>query len=50
MIDKTKYICSQSFNYTEVFDDRQYLCCPSWLPVDVWDGKSIKSSFQSEKA
>ena len=50
MIDKTKYICSAPFNYTEVFDDRQYLCCPSWLPVDVWDGKSIKSSFQSEKA
>jgi len=50
MIDKTKYICSAPFNYTEVFDDRQYLCCPSWLPVDVWDGKTIKSSFQSEKA
>tara|TARA_Y100000592_G_scaffold76050_1_gene118957 strand:- start:9172 stop:10215 length:1044 start_codon:yes stop_codon:yes gene_type:complete len=50
MIDKTKYICSAPFNYTEVFDDRQYLCCPSWLPVDIWDGKSIKSSFFSEKA
>lgn len=50
MIDKTKYICSAPFNYTEVFDDRQYLCCPSWLPVDVWDGKSIKSSFFSDKS
>ena len=50
MIDKKEYICSAPFNYTEVFDDRQYLCCPSWLPVDVWDGKSIKSSFQSDKA
>ena len=50
MIDKTEYICSAPFNYTEVFDDRQYLCCPSWLPVDVWDGKSIKSSFFSDKA
>ena len=50
MIDKKEYICSMPFNYTEVFDDRQYLCCPSWLPVDVWDGKSIKSSFQSKKS
>lgn len=50
MIDKSQYICSMPFNYTEVFDDRQYLCCPSWLPVDVWDGKSIKSSFHGEKA
>jgi len=50
MIDKKEYICSAPFNYTEVFDDRQFLCCPSWLPVDVWDGKSINSSFQSDKA
>tara|TARA_B100001939_G_scaffold181001_1_gene155984 strand:- start:1236 stop:2279 length:1044 start_codon:yes stop_codon:yes gene_type:complete len=50
MIDKKEYICSAPFNYTEVFDDKQFLCCPSWLPVDVWDGKSIKSSFQSKKA
>ena len=50
MIDKKEHICSQPFNYTEVFDDRQYLCCPSWLPVDVWDGKSIQSSFNSTKS
>ena len=50
MIDKSKYICSAPFSYTEVFDDRQYLCCPSWLDVDVWDGKGIKSSFNSTKA
>lgn len=50
MIKKEDYICSIPFNYTEVFDDRQYLCCPSWLPVDIWDGKSINSSFKSNKA
>jgi len=50
MIDKEKYICSAPFSYTEVFDDRQYLCCPSWLDVDIWDGISIKSSFNSKKA
>lgn len=50
MIDKKEFICSVPFNYTEVFDDRQFLCCPSWLPVDIWDGKSINSSFQGDKA
>ena len=50
MIDKKEYICSMPFQYTEVYDDKQYLCCPSWLPVDVWDGDTIKSSFNSDKA
>jgi MoaA/NifB/PqqE/SkfB family radical SAM enzyme len=50
MIDKEKYICTVPFSYTEVFDDRQYLCCPSWLDVDIWDGNGIKSSFNSKKA
>jgi len=49
-MDKSKYICTAPFNYTEVFEDRQFLCCPSWLPVDIWDGKSIGSSFLSTKA
>jgi organic radical activating enzyme len=50
MIDKEKYICTVPFSYTEVFDDRQYLCCSSWLNVDIWDGNGIKSSFNSKKA
>lgn len=50
MIDKKKYICSAPFNYTEVYDNRQFLCCPSWLPIDVNDGNGIVSSFNSEKS
>jgi hypothetical protein len=50
MIDKKKYICGAPFNYTEVYDDKQFLCCPSWLPIDVNDGKGILSSFTSEKS
>lgn len=49
-MDKNKFLCSAPFSYSEVHDDKQWLCCPSWLPVDIWDGKSIKSSFYSEKA
>jgi pyruvate-formate lyase-activating enzyme len=50
MIDKSKYICSAPFSYTEVYDDRQFLCCPSWLPIDVNDGNGIASSFNSPKS
>lgn len=50
MIDKSNYICTVPFKYTEVFDDRQFLCCPSWLNVDINNGQGIKSSFYSDKA
>ena len=50
MINKEDYICSTPFNYTEIHDTEQYLCCPSWLSTNIWNGKSIESSFQSEKA
>lgn len=50
MIDQTKYICTAPFNYTEVYDDKQFLCCPSWLPVDINNGDGISSSFNSDKA
>lgn len=50
MLNKSDYICPLPFKYTEVFNNSQYLCCPSWLPVDIWDGNSIQSSFNSDKA
>lgn len=50
MVDKSKYICNVPFKYTEVYDHKQYLCCPSWLNVDISDGKGVQSSFYSQKA
>jgi hypothetical protein len=50
MTNKSKLICTAPFSYTEVYDDKQFLCCPSWLPVDVNDGNGIVSSFNSEKS
>lgn len=50
MIDKSKLICATPFGYTEVFDDKQFLCCPGWLDVDIYETKSIKSNFNSDKA
>ena len=44
MIDKSKLICATPFGYTEVFDDKQFLCCPGWLKEDIYEtDKSIKT-------
>ena len=37
MIDKSKLICTTPFGYTEVFDDKQFLCCPGWLKDDIYE-------------
>ncbi len=50
MINKEDYICTTPFSYTEIHDKNQFLCCPSWLSVDIWDGNSIESSFLSKKS
>lgn len=50
MIDKSKLICTTPFRYTDVFDDKQFLCCPGWLDVDISDGKSIRENFNSKKS
>lgn len=50
MIDKSKLICTTPFKYTDVFDDKQFLCCPGWLDADVSVGKSIQENFNSKKA
>ena len=50
MIDKSKYICTTPFYFTEVQDTKQFLCCPSWLKEDIDNGNGIVSSFNSEKA
>ena len=50
MINKSDYICTAPFNYTEVHDKDQWLCCPSWLPIDIEQGLGIKGNFRSPKA
>lgn len=52
MLHKEDYICLTPFYYTEVFDDRQHLCCDRWLyknnNIKVTD--NIKDNFHSNKA
>ena len=50
MIDKSKLICGTPFGYTEVFDDKQFLCCPGWLKEDIYETNNIKENFNSEKS
>jgi len=50
LIDKSKYICATPFGYTEVFDDKQFLCCPGWLKEDIYETDNINQNFNSEKS
>jgi hypothetical protein len=50
MIDKSNFICATPFGYTEVFDDKQYLCCPSWLKENIYESSNIKDNFNSQKS
>jgi len=48
--NKEDYICLTPFGYTEVFDKKQYLCCPGWLREDVYETENIKENFFSDKS
>jgi MoaA/NifB/PqqE/SkfB family radical SAM enzyme len=50
MIDKSKLICATPFGYTEVFDDKQFLCCPGWLKEDIYETENINQNFNSKKS
>lgn len=50
MVDKSKLICVTPFVYTEVYDDKQWLCCPGWLKEDIYETDNIKENFNSEKS
>jgi len=49
-MDKKDFFCSTPFTYTEVFDDKQFLCCPGWLKEDIYESDDILKNFHSEKS
>lgn len=49
-MDKSNYICTVPFKYSEVFKDRHYLCCPGWLNESIYSTGNMKKDFHSEKA
>lgn len=50
VLDKSNFICTVPFNYTEVFDGKQFLCCPGWLKEDVYESDDILQNFNSIKS
>lgn len=44
------YACSAPFNYSEITNDGQFLCCPGWLPTDVKDSDNFKENFYNKKS
>ena len=47
---KSNYICTIPFEYSEVFKDRHYLCCPGWLDESVYDTGNMSKDFHSKKS
>lgn len=44
------YACTAPFNYSEITNDGQFLCCPGWLPTDVKDSDNFKENFYNKKS
>jgi len=49
-MNKQQYYCTIPFKYSEVFNDKHYLCCPGWLTEDVHSTGNIKKDFFSDKS
>lgn len=50
MIRKENYICKIPFNQIQMFDNQNYLCCPSWLEEPIGDDGSVTDVFYSKKS
>lgn len=49
-LDKKDWICTQPFNFAEIFDHTMYMCCPQWLPDNLGNPNNISDNWYSEKA
>jgi len=49
-LDKKDWICTQPFEFAEIFDHKTYMCCPNWLPEDLGNPNNIAENWQSDKA
>ena len=47
---RKKYVCKYPFTFTEISKEHQWLCCPSWLPVNIYEGKDFKKNWYSKKS
>lgn len=49
-LDKKDWICTQPFEFAEIFDHKMYMCCPQWLPEDLGNPNTIAENWKSKKA
>ena len=45
---RKKYFCTVPFNYTEISDNSQWLCCPTWMPTNIKESNDYKKNWYSE--
>lgn len=50
MLKKENYICKIPFNQIQMFDNQNYLCCPSWLTEPIGDDGNVMEVFHSDRA
>ena len=45
---RKKYFCTMPFKYTEISDNSQWLCCPSWMPTNIKESENYKENWHSK--
>ena len=50
MVDLKNYICSVPFEALEIMENRNYMCCASWLLKELPNGVPIKDLWNSDEA
>jgi hypothetical protein len=50
MVDLKNYICSVPFEALEIMENRNYMCCASWLLKELPNGVPVKDLWNSDEA
>jgi hypothetical protein len=50
VIDLKQYVCTVPFEALEIMEDRNYMCCASWLTKELPNGIPIKELWNSDEA
>ena len=45
---RKNYICRRPYEFSEIYDKTQFICCPSWLPEDVKETGNANKDFHSD--
>lgn len=49
-LSKKDWICTQPFEFSEIFDHTMYMCCPQWLPDNLGNPNHVEKNWYSRKA